>query len=125
MADLTLADYVKANPYKGFSPKPCYSREGDFVSFFTEDGDALARRIDDVLTVYESGKRLVGVKVKQVARLIELLGALGLKAEGGLSLGSLFVAGGYLHAEKDSRRYYQHFMEATKAIPLADALGEG
>ncbi|MBY0231123.1 MAG: hypothetical protein K2W96_17700 [Gemmataceae bacterium] len=121
MADMTLAEFVKANPYKGFSPKPLHSVEGDFVSFFTEDADALARRIDDVLTVYESGKRLVGVKVKQVARLIALLGDLGFEG-GDLTVGSLFVAGGYLHAEKDSRRFYQHFMEATKAIPLADAL---
>lgn len=126
MADNPLTTFMQQARYAGFTPRPSHSLQGDFVSFFVKDEEAVAQRIDDVLTVYRSLKddALVGAKLKGVARLLETLGDAGMKGGQGreLPFSALFMVGAYLHAQEPSRELYQHFVSLTKDIPLGDAL---
>jgi hypothetical protein len=50
---------------------PHFSRVGDFVSIFAEDAPYVAKRVDDVLTIYlaQDDGRLIGCKIKGVSVL--------------------------------------------------------
>jgi hypothetical protein len=59
-------------PQPTFHPlEPHFSHVGDFVSTFSEDVPYVAKRLDDVLTVYvaQDDERLVGCKIKGVSTL--------------------------------------------------------
>ena len=76
MAAKDLKEFVRANPCKGFTPRPYYSREGDFLTYYFRDVDHYAHRVDSALTVYLSmeGNKLVGFKIKGVRVITETLG---------------------------------------------------
>ena len=71
MAD-ELMDYIKANPAKGFTPRPYYSAVGDCLIFYATNEDCYARRVNELLTVYQSMKthRVIGCKIKGVRHII-------------------------------------------------------
>ncbi len=67
--DASLAQYF---PQPTFQPLvPHYSRSGDFLSIFAEDVAYIAKRVDEVLTIYlaEDDGRLIGCKIKGVSIL--------------------------------------------------------
>jgi hypothetical protein len=71
-----LKNNIRENPYQGFTSRPYYSPEGDFLTYFFCDKDHYAHRVDSALTVYLSmeEKKLVGFKIKGVRHIVETLG---------------------------------------------------
>lgn len=59
----TLTDWLKANPHKGFAPKPVL-HEG-FLTYFSEDSRCYAVTVDKYFTLYKSidNDKIVGCKV--------------------------------------------------------------
>ena len=61
-----------------FNPEPWYNPEGDSIVCKTSNEATVARRIDAVLTVYESfkdRKRTVGFQIKGITHLLKSAGA--------------------------------------------------
>ena len=73
MRDRSLDDLLK-NPGErcAFSPYTHYTRDGDCLHIYVSETEAIRRRVDDVLTVYESRKdgEFVGCLIKGVRRLL-------------------------------------------------------
>jgi hypothetical protein len=91
-----LMDYLATAKCEKFEPKPMYSVQGDFLTFFFRDDDAYERRVDELLTLYlsESGNELVGCKIKGVSAILRTLGNFGVTIrEKQLRLSMLFLAG--------------------------------
>ncbi len=123
MAD--LIEYLKGRECQGFEPRPIYSRDGDFLTYFFKDVDFHGRRVDDLLTLYfsEEGEELVGCKIKGVRRILSTLGefgAVGLAVEQHeqtLTLGLLFL-GGLAVGDPEHREEYEEMGRRTKNVPL-------
>lgn len=101
----TLNEYVRDNPCKGFSPRPVYFRDGDFVTYFVDDQRAYAVRVDELLTVYRAcgTNKLVGCKIKGVRRLLKEGGAFGvIVADGAVTLGMLFSTAHWLSERREA-----------------------
>jgi len=118
-----LVEYLKGRKPRGFRSRPFISRDGDFLTYYFEDADHFAERVDDILTVYRSmdGNRFVGFKLKGVAHLLETVGdfffhVFGEKGE--LLLSMLLIAGTMRTKETSALPIYQDFAEKTKAVPL-------
>ena len=123
MAARELVDYMKGRTYKGFVPHPFYCEIGDYLTYFFEDEDFYAERIDDVLTVYLSmdGDDFVGFKLKGVAHLLETLGDFTIHVEdedGEITLGMLFLVGMQLTTNPKVIEYYQRFARDTQKIAV-------
>ncbi len=116
-----LTDYLAGREVTGFTPRPHYSRDGDFLTFFFADEDAVAERVDELLTVYLSAKtkKLVGVKIKGVRRILSTLGAFGGTAlDPPQTLGVFFLGGMAVSREPQHKERYRELGEATKTIPF-------
>ena len=76
MAD-ELTSFLTGKGVKEFRPHPYYSPDGDFLTFFLSDGDSIAKRVDELLTVYLSPQTndLVGAKIKGVTHILRPWGA--------------------------------------------------
>ena len=91
-----LLTYLAGKEAMGFEPRPYYSPDGDFLTFFFREDDHYAERVDDLLTVYHSmeNHEPVGYKIKGVRLIFETLGEFGVEVEGGeVSMGFLFLSG--------------------------------
>lgn len=62
----TFEEYIKGRKCKEFKPTPMYFPNGDYILYFKSDQRCVARRIDELLTVYETDKMIIGVKIKGV-----------------------------------------------------------
>ena len=73
-----FVDAVIANP-RPFVAKPYYEPDGDSLIFYAEDVQSFARRHNSFLTLFLStdDRRLVGVEVKGVKRMLRLSGDFG------------------------------------------------
>jgi len=91
----TLIDYLKATKPKGFTPRPCYSVEGDSLTFYFEDVSSYRERVDDFLTIYKAvgSDKLVGCQIKGLPKALKLLGDFGLVIQDKtVRLGMIFMA---------------------------------
>jgi hypothetical protein len=124
MATNQLTEYLSAMKCQGFKPRPYYSKDGDFVTYYFSDQECYAERMDDLLTVYLSldDKGLVGVKLKGVTRLRDELADFQVfDGTGKLMLGMLFFAGGFLYAGPNVIDQYRRIARATKSVPLEES----
>ena len=46
----TRIEHLKTTKPKGFTPGPCYSVEGDSLTFYFKDDESYRERVDDFLT---------------------------------------------------------------------------
>jgi hypothetical protein len=113
-----LMDYLADQSIESFSPIPLYSREGDFLTYFFNNDDAYAHRVDELLTVYLSDETddLVGCKIKGVQQILDTLGSFSVVIEDSkISLGLLFLAG--MAVSKSSEKsQYEEIGRRTKNI---------
>jgi hypothetical protein len=119
MAD-DLMTYLSGREATGFEPKPFYSQDGDFLTFFFIDADHYADRVDDRLTVYlsmDTGE-LVGCKIKGVRRILDTLGRFGINlTDGHVQLSFLFLPGA-MSREGDRQRRYEEIGALTQGVML-------
>lgn len=94
---MTLTQYVRENPAKGFQSVPVYFPAGDFLTYYLADEPHVAERLDDVVTIYlsQSARELVGFKVKGVQHILKKAGAFGIGVGDGegVRLGLFLFAG--------------------------------
>lgn len=106
-----LTEYLKTHPAQGFTARPQYFADGDFVSFFLADERCYARRVDSLLTLYHSMEthEIVGCKIKGVRRLLQMLGHFGAMIEDGEGtvLGLLFLAAASLTNDPSQKEEYE------------------
>jgi len=121
-----LMEYLASTKCENFAPKPMYSAQGDFLTFFFRDDDAYEKRVDDLLTIYlsESTNELVGCKIKGVRDILRTLGDFGVTIrEKGLMLSMLFLAGMAVSKTPESKEQYELIGKQTAHVPLdAEAL---
>ena len=123
MAANELTRYLKGRKAQGFTAHSFYSKEGDFLTYYFEDADFYAERIDETLTVYRSmeTKKPTGFKLKGVRLLLDTLGDFSLEVEdddGEVRLGMLFLVGMSLIDNPPVLEYYQQFARDTKSVRL-------
>lgn len=77
--DKNLTEYLAGKQCQGFKARPQYFQDGDYVTFFFQEGRAVEDRIDSLVTVYRSmaTKEMVGCKVKGVKRILDAIGEFG------------------------------------------------
>ena len=121
-----LMDYLAGKKAERFRPHPRYYRDGDSLTFFIKGEDVVARRVDELLTVYVSAKteELVGAKIKGVRQILSTLGSFGVTIkDAGLTLGMLFLAGMAVSRELAGKSEYIRVGEFVKSMPIdADKL---
>jgi len=116
-----LMDYLSDKKAGKFRPHPHYYRDSDSLTFFFKDEDAVARRVDELLTVYVSAasEELVGAKIKGVQQILSTLGSFGVTIkDAGLTLGMLFLAGMAVSRELASKSEYIRIGEFVKSVPI-------
>ena len=115
-----LMSYLDGREATGFEPRPFYSPDGDFLTFYFREDDHYAERVDELLTVYLSmdTQELVGCKVKGVRRILDTLGKLGVLVDDGeVKMSFLFLSGAF--SREDARRKrYEEIGTRTKAIRI-------
>ncbi|MGA2621799.1 MAG: hypothetical protein ABSF26_29715 [Thermoguttaceae bacterium] len=115
-----LTDYLAGREPRAFTPHPHYSRDADSLTFFFRDEDAIAKRVDELLTVYVSaeGDELVGAKIKGVQQVLLTLGNFGVTIkDAGFTLGTLFL-GCMAVSREPARHEYERLGEFVKSIPF-------
>jgi hypothetical protein len=117
-----LTEYLRGRKPRGFQSRPFYSHAGDYLTFFFEDEDHYAERMDEYLTVFRSmeGDRFVGFKLKGVAYLLDAIGDFCVDVYDGtvLKLSLLLAAGAMITKEPSAIPTYQDFAEKTRDIRL-------
>jgi hypothetical protein len=115
-----LMEYLAGKEPGEFTPRPHYCRDADSLTFFFRDEDAIAKRVDDLLTVYVAadGGELVGAKIKGVKRVLSTLGNFGVTIKDeGLTLGVLFLACMAVSREPAKKEYIR-LGEFVRSIPI-------
>jgi hypothetical protein len=76
----SLNDYTTGKTPARFQPRPFYSAEGDCLTFYFNEAESYAERVDERLTVFRSlrGNELVGCQIKGVRYLLKQLGNFGI-----------------------------------------------
>ncbi|MGA2616594.1 MAG: hypothetical protein ABSF26_03230 [Thermoguttaceae bacterium] len=116
-----LIDYLADKEPGKFTPRPHYSRDADSLTFFFRGDDAVAKRVDDLLTVYVSVEtdELVGAKIKGIKRVLSTLGDFGVTIKDeGLTLGMLFLACMAVSRESVNKSEYIRLGEFVKSVPF-------
>lgn len=115
-----LMSYLDGREATGFEPRPFYSPDGDFLTFYFREDDHYAERVDELLTVYLSmdTQELVGCKVKGVRRILDTLGKLGVLVDDGeVKMSFLFLSGAF--SREDARRKcYEEIGTRTRGIRI-------
>lgn len=73
--DHFLKDLVKDAGEPGFRAEPWYNKDGDCLIYKGENVAVVARRVDSILTLYESAEsgHVIGFKIKGVRHLLSPL----------------------------------------------------
>ena len=115
-----LMSYLDGREATGFEPRPFYSPDGDFLTFYFREDDHYAERVDELLTVYLSmdTQELVGCKIKGVRRILDTLGKLGVLVDDGeVKMSFLFLSGAF--SREDARRKrYEEIGTRTRGIRI-------
>ena len=113
-----LMTYLAGREATRFEPRPFYSPDGDFLTFYFRDEDHYAERVDELLTVYRSmeNHELIGCKIKGVSRILDTLGRFGVEVEDGEMRMSFLFLSGALNPDGDRRRWYEEIGSRTKEI---------
>jgi hypothetical protein len=116
-----LTKYLASAKCEHFEPKPLYSAQGDFLTFFFRDDDAYEKRVDELLTVYlaEADDELVGCKIKGVTQILKTLGNFGVMIrDQQLKLSMLFLAGMAVSSTPESKEKYEAIGKQTQGVVL-------
>jgi hypothetical protein len=99
----SLIEYLKAHKPTAFRPEPHYSEDGDCASFYFQDKDSYADRVDNFLTIFRSTDtdEMIGFEIKGVSQIMRDLGEFGVTVQdGGTEIGIIFA--GYALRQRDS-----------------------
>ena len=102
--------YLDGREATGFEPRPFYSPDGDFLTFYFRKDDYYAERVDELLTVNLSmdTQELVGCKVKGVRRILDTLGKLGVLVDDReVKMSFLFLSGAFSREDARRKRYVE------------------
>ena len=117
----SLMKYLEKARPRGFKPRPYYGQEEDSLTFYFDNAESFARRVDDVLTLFLSlkGNRLVGCQVKGVRKNLKRLGDFGITIKHGkVRLDLFFHLLAFLAEKPAQRRRYRELSERTKDLDL-------
>src|SRR5439155_26773207 len=117
----SLIKYLQKARPKGFKPRPYYSQEEDPLTFYFDNAESFARRVDDVLTLFLSlkGNRLVGCQVKGVRKNLKRLGDFGITIKHGkVRLDLFFHLLAFLAEKPAQRKKYLELSERSKNMDL-------
>jgi hypothetical protein len=115
-----LMTYLSGRKAHGFEPRPFYSPDGDFLTFYFRGDEHYAERVDELLTIYLSmdGDELIGCKIKGVRRILDTLGKFGVEVSGqDMQLSFLFLPGASM-LEDERRKRYEEIGAHTRDIRL-------
>jgi hypothetical protein len=120
-----LMQYLEGKTSQGFTRRPYYSPDGDFLVYYVHPDEAIAERVDDLLTVYRSmeTREFVGCKIKGIRRLVETLRNFGVSIEAEDSSLTLSIL--FLTAARDRLpehvHYYEEMGRFSKGVALDPA----
>lgn len=92
---VTALEIIRNIAPKAFVSKPHYFADGDFLTYFINDRECVAERVNELLTIYvdEQTGDLVGCKVKGIAKLMLTIRRLSIDIDDGKTrLGLLFLS---------------------------------
>lgn len=122
-----LMKYLEKTRPKGFAPRPYYGAEEDCLTFYFDNAESFARRVDDLLTLYLSVKtnELVGCQVKGVRKNLKRLGDFGISVKHTkVRLDLFFHLLAYLAEKPAQRKRYLELSERTGDLDLElDVIG--
>jgi len=80
-----LMTYLERKKPRKFQPRPYYGRDEDSLTFYFNNAESYARRVDELLTLFLSLKteELVGFQVKGVRKNLKRLGGFGIAIKHG------------------------------------------
>ena len=120
MAESLMKYLDKARP-QGFEPRAYYGHEEDCLTFYFDNAESYAKRVDELLTLFLSLKtnELVGCQVKGVGKNLKRLGQFGLSIKHGkVRLDLVFHLLAFLAEKPSQRRTYLELSERSKDVDL-------
>lgn len=128
MAKDVMKYLVRKKP-RGFQPRPYYGSEEDSLTYYFNNAESYARRVDQLLTLFLSAKTddLVGFQVKGVREKLKQLGGFGIAIKHGRVRCDLFFHLLAFLAEKPAQRQKcLDLSQRTKNVDLElDEIGRG
>ena len=116
-----LMKYLETKKPRGFLRRPYYGQEEDSLTFYFDNAESYARRVDQLLTVFLSLKtdELVGFQVKGVRENLKRLGEFGIAIKHGkVRCGLFFHLLAFLAEKPTQRKKYLDLSERTKDFEL-------
>src|SRR5439155_11625972 len=120
MAAKLMKHLERARP-KGFEPRPYYGHEEDCLTFYFDNAESYARRVDELLTLFLSVKtdELVGCQVKGVRKNLKRLGNFGIAIKHGkVRLDLFFHLLAFLAKEPQQRERYLDLSKRSKDVEV-------
>jgi hypothetical protein len=116
-----LMQYLERKKPRGFSPRPYYGADEDALTFYFDNAESYARRVDDLLTLFLSLKAddLVGFQIKGVRRKLKKLGDFGIRiSHGKVRLGLFFHLLAFLAETPDQQEEYLDLSRRTRNVEM-------
>ncbi len=116
-----LMKYLETAKPLGFEPRPYYGHEEDCLTFFFDNAESYARRVDGLLTLFLSLKtdELVGCQIKGVRRNLKRLGDFGIAIKHGkVRLGLFFHLLAFLAEKPEQRDSYLNLSRRTGDVEV-------
>jgi len=116
-----LMKYLERARPKCFEPRPYYGHEEDCLTFYFDNAESYARRVDELLTLFLSLKtnELVGCQVKGVRKNLKRLGDFGISVKHGkVRLDLFFHLLAFLAEKPAQRKKYLELSERSKNMDL-------
>ena len=106
---------------RGFQPRPYYGSREDSLTYYFDDAESYARRVDRLLTLFLSlkGNKLVGCQVKGIRKNLERLGDFGITIKHGkVRLDLIFHLMAFLASEPEQRQNYLDLGRRAKNVEV-------
>jgi hypothetical protein len=114
-----LMKYLEKARPKGFQPRPYYGPEEDCLTFYFDNAESYAKRVDELLTLFLSLKtnELVGCQVKGVRKNLRRVGRFGISIKHGkMGLDLVFHLLAFLAEKPSQRRRYLELSRRSKDL---------
>ena len=116
-----LMKYLEKVRPKRFTPRPYYGHDEDCLTFYFDNAESYARRVDELLTVFLSLKKneLIGCQVKGIRSNLKRLGQFGITIKHGkIRLDLVFHLLAFLAEKPAQRKRYLELSERSKDVDL-------
>jgi hypothetical protein len=116
-----LMKHLEKTEPAGFEPRPYYGHDEDCLTFYFDNAESYARRVDELLTLFLSLKNneLVGCQVKGVRKNLKRLGQFGISIKHGkIRLDLVFHLLAFLAEKPAQRKRYLELSERSKDVDL-------